>query len=291
MSVVDGYYSTVLGDGGCDLSALDWQETTYWSGVRVGSPGTEMLPRTELHAVPMAIASQSAPNSDGGPISPDFTTSERNGLGDLVPGQIIYNSTLGELQMYTGTDWVRIGADASSTDASSVIVGWGRGTTGELGNGSTTTDNLYVLELTDNLDPVVISGGGYTHGAQGASCLVRADNTLWCAGRGSFIPDGVSANQTSFVQGGNGQLGDGTTTERQTPVPVLGGRRFKEISSGQINTCAIDTSDTLWCWGDNSDGVIGDGSTTDRRVPTRVYGEYRFADIDLGYRHILGRTR
>ncbi|MFT6146575.1 MAG: hypothetical protein ACJAV2_004469, partial [Myxococcota bacterium] len=89
----------------------------------------------------MAIASQSAPNSDGGPISPDFTTSERNGLGDLVPGQIIYNSTLGELQMYTGTDWVRIGADASSTDASSVIVGWGRGTTGELGNGSTTTDN------------------------------------------------------------------------------------------------------------------------------------------------------
>jgi alpha-tubulin suppressor-like RCC1 family protein len=74
-----------------------------------------------------------------------------------------------------------------------------------------------------------------------------------------------------------GQLGDGTTEERDTPTPILSGlagfdkQDIKGFYPGKGTACAIDNSDTLYCWGFNGYGQIGNGTTgTDSAVPVAV---------------------
>ena len=70
-----------------------------------------------------------------------------------------------------------------------------------------------------------------------------------------------------------GGLGDGTTTERHVPTPVIGlASGVVAISSGGFDTCALTVAGAAQCWGYNGVGQIGDGTMTDRLVPTPVLG-------------------
>jgi alpha-tubulin suppressor-like RCC1 family protein len=80
---------------------------------------------------------------------------------------------------------------------------------------------------------------------------------------------------------GNGELGDGTTTNRPSPVPVSGAHTFLSLGRYGGNElrhkCAIRNDSALLCWGENDFGQIGDGTLgTDQLVP-KVIG--------LGYVH------
>ena len=68
----------------------------------------------------------------------------------------------------------------------------------------------------------------------------------------------------------NGQLGDGTYTQRLTPVAVHGGLVFSSLTAGYVHTCGLTTGGAAYCWGYNAYGQLGDGTTTNRSVPTRV---------------------
>jgi len=75
----------------------------------------------------------------------------------------------------------------------------------------------------------------------------------------------------------NGQLGDGTTTRRTTPVQVLGPGGAGTLSgvqriSARNHTVAVMTDGTVWAWGDNEYGQLGDGSTVNRTTPVQVVG-------------------
>ena len=51
-------------------------------------------------------------------------------------------------------------------------------------------------------------------------------------------------------QGGNGQLGDGTKSGRDSPVEVIGlGSGVTNVSAGSGRTCALTTKGDVWCWG------------------------------------------
>lgn len=77
----------------------------------------------------------------------------------------------------------------------------------------------------------------------------------------------------------NGQVGDGTTIARTTPVFVS--YYFGTLSLGWTHSCGILTSGALYCWGDNSNGNLGDNTTTQRKTPTKI-GSYSYKDVAAG---------
>jgi alpha-tubulin suppressor-like RCC1 family protein len=104
--------------------------------------------------------------------------------------------------------------------------------------------------------PVQIYGGG-TNWKQlalggGHSAAIKTDGTLW----------GWGDNWA-------GQLGDGTTTVRSSPVQIAG-TTWKVVSCGNRFTAAIKTDGTLWMWGYNGNGDLGDGTTTSRSSPVQT---------------------
>jgi alpha-tubulin suppressor-like RCC1 family protein len=75
---------------------------------------------------------------------------------------------------------------------------------------------------------------------------------------------------------GYGQLGDGTTSDRYTPVDVkdsagtglLSG--VTAVALGVYHSCALLTSGAVKCWGYNGYGQLGDNTSTDRGIPGDV---------------------
>jgi len=57
---------------------------------------------------------------------------------------------------------------------------------------------------------------------------------------------------------------------RQVTTPAAGG--WASITAGFLHTCAIRTSGTLWCWGDNENGQLGIGNHTEPDQPRQVTG-------------------
>ena len=104
------------------------------------------------------------------------------------------------------------------------------------------------------------------------SVYLRNDGTVWAWGRNS-----------------NGQLGDGTTIDRLTPVQVSGLSSMAAIAAGYDHTVALRNDGTVWAWGNNSNGQLGDGTTTDRLTPVQVSGlsDANVVIIAAGYDHAV----
>jgi alpha-tubulin suppressor-like RCC1 family protein len=69
-----------------------------------------------------------------------------------------------------------------------------------------------------------------------------------------------------------GELGDGTTTGRLTPVQTVGLTNAVAIVGGRDHSLALRSDGTVWAWGSNSIGQLGDGTATDRLMPVQVLG-------------------
>jgi alpha-tubulin suppressor-like RCC1 family protein len=94
--------------------------------------------------------------------------------------------------------------------------------------------------------PFVSAGDSHT-------VALRGDGTVWAWG----------AN-------GSGQLGDGTTTLRDTPVQVPGLTDIIAVATGDSHVLALRNDGTVWAWGSNDSYQLGDGTTTARATPAQV---------------------
>ena len=162
---------------------------------------------------------------------------------------------------------------------------WGENLHGQLGDGTFGTDRTSPVNVLGLSSGVVAVAGGEFHScaltnAGGVKCWGR--NEVGQVGDGtisgiSTIPEDVadlSSDGVAIAAGGRhscavtttggakcwgynglGQLGDGTTTTRATPVDVLGLVNAIAIVAGHSHTCEV-----VQCWGINSSGQLG--STT-----------------------------
>jgi alpha-tubulin suppressor-like RCC1 family protein len=86
----------------------------------------------------------------------------------------------------------------------------------------------------------------------------------------------------------DGQLGDGTNTDRRTPVQIGTGTGWATVAAGGEHTVAVRTDGTLWAWGYNLQGQLGDGTVTNRRTPVRVGTNTGWAPPAAGANHTIG---
>jgi len=85
------------------------------------------------------------------------------------------------------------------------------------------------------------------------SLALKSDGTVWSWGYNAV-----------------GQLGDGTKSNRITPVKVIGISDVVHIAGGNYHSVALKADGTVWAWGDNEFGGLGTGNTTEMITPKQV---------------------
>lgn len=141
-------------------------------------------------------------------------------------------------------------AHACALTTSGAVKCWGSNGKGQLGDGTTISKYTPVNVSGMTSGAIAIAAGGST------SCALMSDGGVKCWG-----------------YNGAGVLGDGTTTDRYTPVDVLGlASTASAVATDGQHTCVLLTSGGLQCWGFNSGGQVGDGTTTERHTPVDVIG-------------------
>jgi alpha-tubulin suppressor-like RCC1 family protein len=87
------------------------------------------------------------------------------------------------------------------------------------------------------------------------SLFVKNDGTAWACGYNVY-----------------GQLGDGTTTDRWTPVQVNSLTGITAVASGPGHSLFMKNDGTAWACGSNWYGQLGDGTNINRNTPVQVTG-------------------
>src|SRR4030095_3571278 len=94
---------------------------------------------------------------------------------------------------------------------------------------------------------------------------LRPDGTLWTWGLNPY-----------------GELGDGTSIQRNAPVRIFGSQQWVAVWVGALHTLGLDSQGQVWTWGQNTQGYLGDGTTAVRNRPTLVPGLTNVVAISAG---------
>ncbi len=189
------------------------------------------------------------------------------------------------------------------------IWGWGNNSSGELGDGTAVNQSVAV-PVDGGYFSNVASIASTAH-----SVALKNDGTVWSWGYGYYGSLGINSNVNKYSpvqvrdasganyltdviaiaangyfslalkndgsvwawgQNSSGQLGDGTTSQRNLPVQVKdpAGTGYLTgivaISAGSSHSFAVKNDGTIWGWGYNASGCLGDNTTTQRTLPVQV---------------------
>jgi YD repeat-containing protein len=161
------------------------------------------------------------------------------------------------------------------------VYAWGWNFYGQLGDG---TSN-------DRSTPTLINVPSLQSGETIAQVTAGSSHSLAVT---------TQARVYSWGSNGSGQLGNGTTTSRNTPtlinVPNLqSGESIDHVSAGSSHSLAVTTQGRVYAWGSNGSGQLGDGTSSVRLTPTLINvlnlqsGE-TIAQVTAGYSHSLAVT-
>ncbi|WP_332468267.1 RCC1 domain-containing protein [Bifidobacterium choladohabitans] len=152
---------------------------------------------------------------------------------------------------------------------------WGYNNNSQLGDGTTSTRQT---------TPVMV---GKPAGAPANFTYVQVS-----AGYDHSLALGSDGNAYAWGYNDYGQLGDGTSTDKNTPVRVKTPDRkaypdlpadftYLQVSAGNWYSLALGSDGNVYAWGYNGYGRLGDGTSTDKNAPVRVKTPDRKAYPDL----------
>ena len=168
-----------------------------------------------------------------------------NGLtaNSLIPVSVKTNATT----TLSGATSASAGGTHSCAVVSGVVMCWGDGANGRLGNG-TTGQQVYPVSVTG-----ISSGATYVSAGNSHTCAV------------------VSGGVKCWGAGANGRLGNGSTADSLTPVDVslatTESSFVTSVSAGNTHTCAVFNTGAVKCWGEGTNGKLGDGAAVERQTP------------------------
>ena len=135
---------------------------------------------------------------------------------------------------------------------------WGDNNSGQLGNNTTTSSETPVAVVGVN-DSGTLSGVASASVGSYSACATLTTTGVDCWGLNN-----------------NGQLGNNTTTNSETPVAVVGvsdSGTLSGVASASVGyeaTCAMLTLGGVDCWGLNNEGQLGNTTTTNSETPVAV---------------------
>jgi alpha-tubulin suppressor-like RCC1 family protein len=193
-----------------------------------------------------------AMNSSGGVKCWGGNSAGQRGDGTTTTGTTTSSSPVDVVSLSSGVAAISAGGSHTcALTSSSEVKCWGNNSSGQLGDGTTTSRSTPVKVLGLSFSVSAIAAGG-SH-----TCVLTTNGGVMCWGRNDA-----------------GQLGDGTTTSRSAPVHVSGlSIGVAVILAGDSHTCALTISGEVKCWGQNYAGQLGDGTTTSRSTPVAVVTE------------------
>jgi len=154
-------------------------------------------------------------------------------LGTIIAGRPTQTQAAGSSVVVSGSAWA-----------------WGLNTSGQLGNGTYTNSSTPVAVSLPSGTTVTAIAGGYFHG-------------LALTSTGGVLAWGINVH---------GELGNGTTTNSNTPVQVSlpSGTTVTAIAAGFYHSLALTSTGQVLAWGLNSSGQLGNGTTATSDTPVQV---------------------
>ena len=254
-----------------DGTVWSWGTASYGAlgdGAKAGSgrnsPG-QVLDLTGAIAIAAGSAHSVALKSDGTVWTFGSNRQGQLGLGIATSE---WTSTPKQVPGLSGITAIAAGyLHTLAVDKNGLIYAWGYNSNGQIGNDSTTNTLVpTAVSVASGLVGATQVGAGYQH-----SIALKSDGTVWAWGFANAV-------------------GDGTNTERRTPVQLTSPSEVTSIAAGWYQSFALKKDGTAWAWGGNGSGQLGDGTATLRLAPVQVTSLSNATAIAAGDKFTLGIT-
>ena len=139
---------------------------------------------------------------------------------------------------------------------------WGSSNKGALGDYgvATGTQGYFPVDVVGENGSGLLSGIVQISLGPYSACALNAQDKVWCWGAGQY-----------------GRLGNGSTGDKNYPVPVIAGSGSSsslggivEIDTSSTNPCALSEEGRVLCWGRGDRGGLGYGGTDNQSSPVTV---------------------
>jgi len=125
---------------------------------------------------------------------------------------------------------------------------------------------------------ILFALGGLSYSVQAQHIAGGRTNSLFICADGSARSCGYNVN---------GELGDGTKTERNTTVQVTGLSNVTAVAAGDYFSLFLKSDSTVWACGINTYGQLGNGTTKDTTTATKISSLSGIIAISAGTSHCL----